>query len=144
VSEHQYYGFQAIDRPLSEEDMHWLRSLSTRAQITTTSFINVYHWGNFRGNPIEMMAQCFDAFVYVTNWGYRRFMVRLPHGSFDAARAKRYCHRYGVSLQTKKDYVLLNFDCDEEPGGWDDWDDGSEWMTSLTPLRSNLLDGDWR
>jgi hypothetical protein len=144
VSEYQYYEFQAIDRPLSEEDMRWLRRLSTRAQITTTSFNNVYHWGNFRGNPVELMERCFDAFVYVTNWGYRRFMVRLPRGSFDATYAKQYCNRYGVSLLKKKDSVLLDFNCDEEPGEWEGWDDGSGWMASLTPLRGDLLDGDWR
>ncbi len=144
MSEYQYYGFQAIDRPLSEEDMRWLRGLSTRAQITTTSFVNVYHWGDFRGDPVRLMERCFDAFVYVTNWGYRRFMVRLPRASFDAARAKQYCQRDGVSLRKKKDGVLLEFDCDEEPGEWDDWDDGSGWMASLTPLRGDLLDGDWR
>ncbi len=144
MSEYQYYGFQAIDQPLSEDDMRWLRGLSTRAQITTTSFVNVYHWGDFRGNPIKLMERCFDAFVYVTNWGYRRFMLRLPLASFDAALAKEYCHRDGVSLRKKKDYVLLEFDRDDEPGEWEDWDDGSGWMASLTPLRSDLLDGDWR
>lgn len=144
MSEYQYYEFQAIDRPLSEEDMRWLRGLSTRAQITTTSFVNVYHWGNFRGDPIKLMERCFDAFVYVTNWGYRRFMVRLPRASFDVARAKQYCHRDGAALRKKKDYVLLEFDCDDEPGEWEDRDDGSGWMASLTPLRGDLLDGDWR
>ncbi len=144
MSEYQYYEFQAIDRPLSEEDMRWLRSLSTRAQITPTSFVNVYHWGNFRGAPVKLRERCFDAFVYVTNWGYRRFMVRLPLGSFFAAGAKQYCHGDGVSLRKKKDCILLDFDRDDEPGEWEDWDDGSGWMASLTPLRGDLLDGDWR
>ncbi len=124
--------------------MRWLRGLSTRSQITTSSFGNVYHWGDFRGDPIKLMERCFDAFVYVTNWGYRRFMLRLPLASFDAALAKDYCHRDGVSLRKKKDCVLLEFDRDDEPGDWEDWDDGSGWMASLAPLRSDLLDGDWR
>jgi len=144
VSEYQYYGFQAIDRPLSEDDLRWLRGLSTRVQITTTSFVNVYHWGDFRGDPVKLMERCFDAFDYVTNWGYRRFMLRLPLASFDAALAKDYCHRCGVSLRKKKDCILLEFDCDEEPGDWEESDDGSGWMASLTPLRNDLLEGDWR
>ncbi len=144
MSEYQYYGFQAIDRPLSEGDMQWLRGLSTRAQITTTSFVNVYHWGDFRGDPIKLMERCFDVFVYVTNWGYRRFMLRLPLASFDAELAKDYCHQDGVSLRKKKDCVLLEFDRDDGPGDWEDWDDGSGWMAYLTPLRNDLLDGDWR
>ena len=144
MSEYQYYEFQAIDRPLSEEDMRWLRGLSTRAQITATNFINVYHWGDFRGNPVELMERCFDAFVYVANWGSRRFMVRLPHGAFDAAYAKQYCHRYGVSLLKKKGCFLIDLHRDEEAGEWDGWEDGSAWMASLARLRDDLLDGDWR
>ena len=144
MSEYQYYEFQAIDRPLSEDDQRWLRGLSTRAQITTTSFTNVYHWGDFRGDPIKVMERCFDAFVYVANWGSRRFTVRLPHGSFDAAYAKQYCHRYGVSRLKKKGCVLIDIHRDEEPGEWDGWEDGSAWMASLARLRDDLLDGDWR
>ena len=87
MSEYQYYGFQAIDRPLSEDDMRWLRGRSTRAQITTTSVVNVYHWGNFRGDPIKLMERSFAAFFCLTNWGDRRFMHRLPLPSFAAAVA---------------------------------------------------------
>ena len=90
------------------------------------------------------MERCFDAFVYVANWGSRQFMVRLPHGAFDTASAKQYCHRYGVSLQTKKGCVLIDVYRDEEPGEWDGWEDGSAWMASLARLRDDLLDGDWR
>lgn len=144
MSEYQYYQFQAIDRPLSEDDMRWLRGLSTRAQITTTSFVNTYNWGDFRGDPIKLMERCFDAFVYVANWGSRRFMLRLPRESFDVVGAKAYCHRDGLSLRKKKNCILLDFDSDEEPGEWDDWDDGSGWMGTLVQLRGDLLDGDWR
>ncbi len=40
MSEYQYYKFQAIDRPLTEKQMEELRSYSTRATITRTSFVN--------------------------------------------------------------------------------------------------------
>ena len=50
MSEYQYYEFQAIDRPLDESDREALRSLSSRAQITATSFTNHYEWGDFKGS----------------------------------------------------------------------------------------------
>ncbi len=42
MSEYQYFEFQAIDRPLSRKEMAELRSYSTRARITPTSFVNDY------------------------------------------------------------------------------------------------------
>jgi hypothetical protein len=85
MSEYQYYEFLAIDRPLDERQRAELRALSTRARITATSFINEYHWGDFRGNPAALMERYFDAFLYLANWGTRRLMIRLPRGLLDLA-----------------------------------------------------------
>ncbi|KAB1917237.1 hypothetical protein F8271_32020, partial [Micromonospora sp. ALFpr18c] len=38
-----------------------LRSLSTRADITATSFVNTYEWGDFKGDPRTLMERYFDA-----------------------------------------------------------------------------------
>ena len=78
MSEYQYYEFLAIDRPLTSEEMSALRALSTRAHITPVSFTNQYQWGNFKGNPDELMKWFFDAHVYVANWMTAIFMVRMP------------------------------------------------------------------
>lgn len=45
MSEYQYYELQAIDRPLTAMEMSDLRSYSTRARITQTSFVNESSWG---------------------------------------------------------------------------------------------------
>ena len=55
MSEYQYYEFQAVDRPLTSAQQRELRALSTRARITTTSFVNHYEWGDFKGNPARLM-----------------------------------------------------------------------------------------
>ena len=55
MSEYQYYEFQAIDRPLTDEEMAELRSYSTRARITPTSFGNDYSWGSFKGDEDAWM-----------------------------------------------------------------------------------------
>ena len=52
MSEYQYYEFRAIDQPLDEKAMQALRDLSSRGQITPTSFINEYNWGDFKGSPL--------------------------------------------------------------------------------------------
>jgi hypothetical protein len=68
MSEYQYYEFQAIDRRLSDKEMQALRSHSTRAQITPTSFVNEYSFGSFKGDEDAWMDKYFDAFLYVANY----------------------------------------------------------------------------
>jgi hypothetical protein len=55
VSEYQYYDFRAIDRPLTKKEMGSLRSISTRAAITTTSFTNHYERGDLKANPSKLL-----------------------------------------------------------------------------------------
>src|SRR5258708_23668386 len=93
MSEYQYYEFRAIDRSLTASEIRELRDLSTRAQITPTSFVNVYNYGDFRGKPELLMEKYFDAFLYYANWGTRRLMLRLPLRLLDSDQASIYCGR---------------------------------------------------
>src|SRR5690606_29004498 len=68
MSEYQYYEFLALDRPLTREQMSELRACSTRARITTTGFVNEYHFGSFKGNADAWMERYFDGFLYTANW----------------------------------------------------------------------------
>ncbi|MCI0440780.1 MAG: hypothetical protein L0177_16865 [Chloroflexi bacterium] len=56
MSEYQYYEFQAVDRPLTKQEMSEARALSTRASIMPTSSVNEYHWGDFKGDPASAVA----------------------------------------------------------------------------------------
>jgi len=69
ISEYQYCEFRAIDKPLTPQQQAVLRSCTSRATITATSFINEYHWGNLKGDPLDWMQPYFDAHVYSANWG---------------------------------------------------------------------------
>jgi len=89
MSKYQYYEFQAIDRPLSKSEMAELRAISTRATITPSRFMNVYNFGDFKGNPSVLLERYFDAFLYEANWGTRELMFRLPKRLLDAETASR-------------------------------------------------------
>lgn len=91
MSEYQYYEFQAIDRPLNETEMAELRRYSSRARITSTSFVNDYAWGNFKGDEHAWMECYFDAFVYLANWGTHIVKLRLPARFVDGETASLYC-----------------------------------------------------
>src|SRR5713101_6312513 len=91
MSEYQYYEFRTIDRSLTTSEIRELRVLSTRAQITPTSFVNFYNFGDFRGNPELLMERYFDAFLYFANWGTRRLMFRVPRRLVESDQASIYC-----------------------------------------------------
>ena len=145
MSEYQYYEFQAIDRPLGEADREALRTLSTRAQITATSFTNHYEWGGFKGDSRQLMERWFDLHLYLANWGTRRLMIRLPKRLVDRSRFAPFL--LGCDLAEVVDsgkYLILDIYDDGEPAEYDDWDDGSGWLGALAPLRAELLSGDRR
>src|SRR5438445_3376573 len=114
MSEYQYYEFQAVDRPLTQAEMSELRALSTRAAISPTRFQNVYHYGDFKGNPLALMERYFDAFVYVANWGTHWLMLRLPRRALDPDIARRYCADEGATLHVTQDHVILEFRSQDE------------------------------
>ena len=144
MSEYQYYHFQAIDQPLSQEQMQALRAISTRAEITPTSFINTYNWGDLKANPLDLMRQYFDAQVYTANWGSHRFMVKIPRDLIDMEVAQVYCGEC-FNIYPGTTHVILDFTAPDESGEDDDaMETGEGWMASLLPLREDIMRGDLR
>jgi hypothetical protein len=141
MSEYQYYEFQAIDRPLTEKEMQVLRSYSTRARITRTSFVNDYSWGSFKGNESAWMEKYFDAFLYLANWGTHTLMLRLPSSLLNLRTAQAYCAGESAAAWEKNGKVILSFTSDEEGG---DWVEGEGELSPLIPVRAELARGDLR
>jgi len=142
VSEYQYYEFLALDRPLTSKQREELRQLSTRAEITATRFSNEYHWGSFRGDPQQMMAAYFDAFLYLANWGTRHLMFRVPRTVLDTELAGQYCYTDAASLIETDDYLIISLYADRDPDDY--WDETTGELGSMVAARSELLGGDHR
>jgi hypothetical protein len=142
MSEYQYYEFQAIDRPLTKKEMLELRAYSTRARITPTSFINEYHWGDLKGSPDRWMEKYFDAFLYLANWGTRIFKLRVAAQLLDLETAKQFCASENLRAWEKGGFVILSFESDQDPD--DEWVEPEGSLSSLIPLRSDLMRGDHR
>ena len=142
MSEYQYYEFQAIDQALDAAAQAALRAISTRARITSTSFINHYEWGNLKADPHELMARWFDLHLYLANWGTRVLMVRIPRRLFDPAAAEPYAVPWVLDIEQEGENVILTFQVEEHIG--DEWDDGPGWLAALSPLRAALMEGDQR
>lgn len=144
MSEYQYYEFQAIDRPLDRAAQEVLRSISSRARITATSFTNHYEWGDLKGDPRKFMEQWFDLHLYLANWGTRRLMMRLPKRFLNRADIDDFLREVDwVEIWTSGNNLIIDI-CRDEVESDDDWDDGSGRLAILAPLRADLLAGDLR
>ncbi len=150
MSEFQYYEFVAIDRPLSLRERKYLRTITSRATITSTSLINTYEWGAFKADPHELVVKYFDAFLYQANWGTRRLILRVPSARLDLKLVRQYCQytgatRRGRSVATVSStgkHLVLDLWSERETADIGDTDPGS--LGALTPIRNELMTGDYR
>ena len=142
MSEYQYYEFQAVDDRLSEKEMDELRSYSTRARITPTSFINEYSFGDFKGNAELWMEKYFDGFLYLANWGTRTLQLAVPAKLLPAKTARRYCSNRAASGREKSGRLILTFHSEDESDG--EWLEGEGQLSPLLQIRSELAQGDLR
>jgi len=142
MSEYQYYEFLATDRPLDRSEIAVLRALSSRAEITPTSFTNVYNFGDFKGSPAKLMEKYFDAHIYVANWGSRNLMLRLPRGGVDENVLASYVIDEVLEFWTTDEHLIIQWLRNEEPD--DEWVNGEGSMARLLPLREELRQGDYR
>jgi hypothetical protein len=141
MSEYQYYEFLAIDRPLTNEQMREVRESSGRAKITPRSFVNEYNFGDFRGNVNVFLTKYFDAFVYVANWGTHRLSFRLPKTGWDMSATRPYFTSDYMDIDVAGKYAILEFWSEDDESGWEE---SGGWMSSLSPLRGDILAGDFR
>jgi hypothetical protein len=142
MSEYQYYGFLAVDRPLTIAEQAEVRELSTRATITAASFTNEYHWGDFKGDPHLMMQRYYDAHLYVANWGTHRLMLRLPHTLLSLEVAEQYAVDDHVGVTATSESVILDLISEDDSG---DWVEGAEdSLSAIVGVRAELAAGDLR
>lgn len=143
MSEYQYYEFQAVDRPLDDAARNALRAISSRARITATSFVNHYEWGDLKADPRDLLKRHFDLFLYLANWGSRRFALRLPKHLVDLDALDRFQPDDDLaSLTVVGEHVIVDIHRDEIQA--EDWDGGDGRLAALAPLRAEILAGDLR
>lgn len=147
MSEYQYYDFLAIDRPLTPAEMKWLRGITSRAVITSTRLTNEYQWGNFKGDSTELLERCFDAHVYVSNFGHCHFTIKFPDGAIRPAEIDPYFNwgDEGSTITKIEGGFLLSFVWENESGNDNEHIlNAAEWMAELIGVRTAIVCGDLR
>lgn len=145
MSEYQYYEFQTIDRPLSAEQQAAMRQLSSRVELSASRAAFNYSYGSFRGDPLKVLEQHFDALLYIANWGSKQLAFRFPTGALSLEQLEPYLlgdeESYVGDVHTTKQHLVLNLEIREEGYGWIE---GEGLLDPLIPLREALLHGDLR
>ena len=148
MSEYQFVHFLAIDRPLDDEQLEFMRQQSTRAEVTRWQFTNEYHYGDFHGNAREMLRRGYDVHLHYANFGIRRLMIRLPAGlpcdrrTFDAFRAGRSVEWIA---DKKGKGGILEIEPEADAGTFEeDLYDVDLLLPEIAPVRELLIAGDLR
>ncbi len=142
MSTYQYYEFQALDRPLTEKEQDYIHTLSSRVQVNRTQAIFLYNYGDFRGQPKQVLEKCFDIMLYTANWGSRQLMLRLPKSLINPAELEPYQVPDGIEISTTEQSVIVDINIqDEDLNGWTE---GEGLLPKMLSLRDDLLQGDYR
>lgn len=142
MSEYQYYEFRTDGRTLDRAARKELEQLSSRAIVTSTQAIYTYSYSDFKYDSKEILADYFDIMLYLSNFGSRQLMIRLPTDLIDESKIEPYSIPGVIDYSVHEDCLILDFCiCDEEGGGWIE---GEGILDDLIPIRHELLNGDFR
>ncbi|WP_013321004.1 hypothetical protein [Gloeothece verrucosa] len=143
MSEYQYYEFQAIDRPLTQEERTAISQLSSRVHPTATRASFTYSYGDFKSDPKKVLAQYFDIMYYIANWGTQQLMFRFPKSLISSSVIEPYCIKDCISLTYIKSWAILDWQFNQEEG-FDYWMEGEGILAELLGLRQEILQQDYR
>lgn len=146
MSEYQYYEWQALDRPLTPQEQAEVGALSSHIDVTATQAVVTYSWGgDFRHDPLQVLARYFDAFIYLSSWGSRQLAFRFPRDLLPCHQIEPYLWEEYVQLKTFGDALILDISpLDEDGERWGGWVEDEDWLSILSRLRNDLLAGDYR
>ena len=146
MSQYQYYEFQAIDRPLTEEEQQAVALLSSRVAPHPRQAVFVYHWSDFPADCRKILAKYYDAMLYMASWGSRQLMFRFPASALDLEQIQAYCQPLIIqdyfSLFTMGEYAILNVEFHPEDSY--EWVEDEGWLPAMLSLRDDILQGDYR
>lgn len=147
MSEYQYYDFYSIDRPLTRDEREAIDDLSSRSHSSARRITFEYNYSDFRHDEEEVLSRYFDMMLYVTNWGTRRLLIKLPaevvpYNSlkpYEAMEMEDYLH---CEVKKRGEHILIDLVQNEEGGGG--WMEGEGLLDEMLELRAQLLAGDYR
>ena len=141
MSEFQYYKFERLDGYLDAKARQALRAISSRAEISATSFQVYYTYSDLKAEPFELMLKYFDIGFYYADWGSIDVYIKLPAGTLPDALLG--FSSDGLHVHENDEWQLLIFSLEECDEYFDD-EHADDFFQHLAALRGGLMQGDWR
>ncbi len=141
MSTYQYYKFERIDGYLDTEARQFLRDISSRAKITSTTFQVEYSYSDLKAEPRKLMLDHFDIGLYFANWGSIDVYIKVPAATLPDAMMDTEIDGF-YAYQTKN-WQLLVFSLEEHDKYFDE-EYADVFFEHLVRLRSSIINGDWR
>ena len=141
MSEYQYYKFERLVGYLDAKARQALRAISSRAEISATSFQVYYTYSDLKAEPFELMLKYFDIGFYYADWGSIDVYIKLPAGTLPDALLG--FSSDGLHVHENDEWQLLIFSLEECDEYFDD-EHADDFFQHLAALRGGLMQGDWR
>ena len=117
-------------------------SLSSRAKVTTHGASYVYNYGDFRGNPKDILLKYFDVCFYISNFGCIQLMFKYRNQEINIDEVKKYCTKHVISCEADHSHVVLDINFSNE-GGFG-WVEGEGMLPDLLPLYDEIKSGNYQ
>ena len=143
MSEYQHYEWLAIDRPLNDAQLRAVEALSSHMDdVTTAHALVTYSWGDFKHNPIKVLTQYFDAYLYTANWGDTHLAFRFTHASIADHEIEPYLRGDQITLTRSGAFSILEIALNEQEGGG--WVDVDGVLAQAAGVRQQIIARDYR
>lgn len=146
MSEYQRYRFICVDNGLDTNQRLDLRTISSRAEITSNTFSVYYHYSGLRAEPIELMAKYFDLGMYYSEWADLNLFIKLPPNTLPQAFFavnKEASTAYNLNIYELDGQQVLVFSYQDEEHYFEE-EEVDQLFAYMSALREEFLKGDLR
>ena len=149
MSEYSLHEFRTVNRTLTRAEQAEIDTWSSRSDATPTGAKFIYHYGSFKHDPEKCLLGYFDMMLHYTNYGCSRIMFRFPKNLVDFKAMRQYeydeegDYEHSIKVRQKGEYVLVDIEENMEEG-YDEWIECENTLGSITPLWTDIVNGDYR
>ena len=143
MSEYQYYEWLALDTLLTDAQVGAVERLSSHMDVVTEAqAVVTYSYGDFKHDPLKVLVNYFDAFLYAANWGARTLAFRFPKSLLTKKALSPYLLEDVIELKIVDSHWVLSLKSGDEGGG--DWVEAEGMLNRMADIRRQISNRDYR